>query len=56
MTGAFWGRGASSFGVVSADNFGLFVTLVLAIVGIVTVALSSQIVERDEINRVSPTR
>ena len=27
-----WGRGAVSFGVVSADNFGLFVTLVLAVV------------------------
>ena len=37
-----WGRGTVSFGVVSADNFGLFVTLVLAVVGILTVALSSQ--------------
>jgi NADH-quinone oxidoreductase subunit N len=45
-----WGRGAVSFGVVSADNFGLFVTLVLAVVGVLTVALSSQVVERDEIN------
>ncbi|MEO5739313.1 MAG: hypothetical protein ABIS29_01785, partial [Vicinamibacterales bacterium] len=45
-----WGRGAVSFGVVTADNFGLFVTLVLAVVGILTVLLSSQVVERDEIN------
>ena len=45
-----WGRGATSFGVVTADNFGLFVTLVLAGVGILTVALSSQVVERDGIN------
>jgi len=45
-----WGRGTVSFGVVSADNFGLFVTLVLAVVGILTVALSSQVVERDGIN------
>ncbi len=44
-----WGRGAQSFGVVSADNFGLFVTLVLAVVGILTIALSAQIVERDGI-------
>ena len=45
-----WGRGASSFGVVSADNFGLFVTLVLVAVGVLTVALSSQVVDRDDIN------
>ena len=51
VTGALlWGRGAVSFGVVSADNFGLFVTLVLVVVGILTVALSSQVVERDGIN------
>jgi NADH-quinone oxidoreductase subunit N len=45
-----WGRSATSFGVVSADNFGLFITLVLTLVGILTVALSSQVVERDQIN------
>ena len=45
-----WDRNAVSFGVVSADNFGLFVTLVLVLVGILTVALSSQVVERDDIN------
>ncbi|HEV3217862.1 MAG TPA: NADH-quinone oxidoreductase subunit N [Vicinamibacterales bacterium] len=44
-----WNRGAQSFGVVSADNFGLFVTVVLAVVGILTIALSHQIVERDGI-------
>lgn len=44
-----WGHGAQSGGVVSADNFGLFVTLVLAMVGILTIALSGQIVERDNI-------
>ena len=51
ITGALlWNRSADSFGVVSADNFGLFVTLVLVVVGILTVALSSQVVERDGIN------
>ena len=45
-----WDRGAVSFGVVSADNFGLFVMLVLVLVGILTLALSSQVVERDGIN------
>src|SRR5439155_316596 len=44
-----WDRGAQSFGVVSADNFGLFVSLVLAVVGILTIALSHQIVDRDGI-------
>src|SRR5262245_50883286 len=44
-----WDRGAQSFGVVTADDFGLFVTLTLAVVGILTVALSSQIVKRDGI-------
>jgi NADH-quinone oxidoreductase subunit N len=46
-----WDRSAHSFGVVTGDNFGLFVTLVLVVVGILTVALSSQVVERDGINR-----
>ncbi len=45
-----WDRSAFSFGVVTGDNFGLFITLVLVVVGILTVALSSQVVERDEIN------
>jgi NADH-quinone oxidoreductase subunit N len=45
-----WNRNAVSFGVVSADNFALFVTLVLVLVGILTVALSSQVIKRDGIN------
>ena len=45
-----WNRGAVSFGVVTADNFGLFVVLVLVVVGILTMALSAQVVERDGIN------
>jgi NADH-quinone oxidoreductase subunit N len=46
-----WDRHPQSFGVVTGDNFGLFVTLVLVIVGILTVALSSQVVRRDGISR-----
>ncbi len=42
-----WNRNASSFGVIVADNFGLFVTLVLVVVGILTILFSSQVVERD---------
>jgi len=36
-----WGRNATSFGVIVADNFGLFVTLTLVIVGILTIMFSS---------------
>ncbi|RPJ66940.1 MAG: NADH-quinone oxidoreductase subunit N [Acidobacteria bacterium] len=42
-----WDRRASSFGVVSADNFGLFVVLVLAAIGMLTLLFSPQLVERD---------
>ena len=44
-----WGSHAQSFGVVTADNFGLFVALVLALVGVITIALSAQVIERDAI-------
>jgi NADH-quinone oxidoreductase subunit N len=42
-----WDRNASSFGVVTADNFALFVNLVLVVVGILTVVFSADTVERD---------
>ena len=32
-----WGRNTASFGVIVSDNFGLFVTLVLVAVGILTI-------------------
>jgi len=44
-----WDRNATSFGVVTADNFSLFVNLVLVAVGILTVIFSSQTVDRDGI-------
>ena len=44
-----WNRNASSFGVIVADNFGLFVTLVLCIVGILTILFSSQVTQRDDV-------
>ena len=44
-----WNRGAQSFGVVSADNFGLFVSILLVVVGVLTIALSAQVIERDSI-------
>lgn len=42
-----WSRNSASFGVIVADNFGLFVTMVLAIVGLLTIMFSSPVVERD---------
>lgn len=42
-----WDRNASSFGVVTADNFSLFINLVLVAVGILTVVFSAQTIERD---------
>jgi len=44
-----WDRGAQSYGVISADNFGLFVVFLLAAVGMLTIALSGQILSRDGI-------
>ena len=44
-----WGRNATSFGVVTADNFALFVNLVLVAVGILTVFFTSQTAARDRL-------
>ncbi len=40
-------RNTTSFGVIVADNFGIFVSLVLVVVGILTILFSSQVVHRD---------
>jgi NADH-quinone oxidoreductase subunit N len=44
-----WNRNTASFGVIVADNFGLFVTMILVIIGILTIMFSSQVVEREGI-------
>jgi NADH-quinone oxidoreductase subunit N len=44
-----WNRNTSSFGVVVADNFGLFVTLVLILVGILTIMFSSQVLHVNDV-------
>ena len=44
-----WGRDAQAFGVVRADNFALFINLVLCVVGVLTMLLSSGVVERDNL-------
>jgi NADH-quinone oxidoreductase subunit N len=42
-----WGRDVTSFGLVRADNFGLFITITLCIVGLLTIAFSAQTVRRE---------
>ncbi len=44
-----WDRRAESFGVIVADHFGLFITLVLVVIGIMTILFSAPVVERDRI-------
>jgi NADH-quinone oxidoreductase subunit N len=44
-----WNRNASSFGVVVADNFGLFVTWVLIIVGLLSLAFSGPTIQREHL-------
>jgi NADH-quinone oxidoreductase subunit N len=42
-----WDTDALSFGVVRADNFALFINIVLCIVGILTMVFSNDVVERE---------
>jgi NADH-quinone oxidoreductase subunit N len=44
-----WGRGYSSFGVVAADNFGLFVTGILVAVGLLSIAISGPTIDRERL-------
>jgi NADH-quinone oxidoreductase subunit N len=44
-----WGRGETSVGVIVADDFSLFVTFVLVVIGILTILFSSQVIDRDGI-------
>lgn len=44
-----WDSRAESFGAVTADNFALFINLVLVAIGILTVVISSQTVSRDRL-------
>jgi NADH-quinone oxidoreductase subunit N len=48
---ALWNHNTSSFGVVAADNFGLFVTAVLIVVGLLSLALSGPTIEREHLPR-----
>jgi NADH-quinone oxidoreductase subunit N len=44
-----WDTDAQSFGVVRADNFALFVNLILCVIGVLTMIFSADVVEREEL-------
>jgi NADH-quinone oxidoreductase subunit N len=46
---ALWHHNASSFGVVAADKFGLFVTGILIIIGVLSLAISAPAIERERL-------
>ena len=46
-----WNHGARSFGLVSADNFGLFVTGILIVVGLLTLGISGPTLDRQRLPR-----
>jgi NADH-quinone oxidoreductase subunit N len=46
-----WNHNATSFGVVFADNFGLFVTWILIIVGMLSLAISGPTIDREGLPR-----
>jgi NADH-quinone oxidoreductase subunit N len=44
-----WNRNAESFGLVQADNFGLFASGTIVVVGILTIALSAPSIDRERL-------
>src|SRR3954470_21523859 len=44
-----WDTNAKSFEVIRSDNFALFINIVLCIVGILTMLLSNDVIEREQI-------
>src|SRR5206468_11993769 len=44
-----WNQGLSSFGLVLADNFGIFVTWILIAVGMLSLAISGPTVDRERL-------
>jgi NADH-quinone oxidoreductase subunit N len=44
-----WDRDIIAYGVVRADNFALFINILLALVGVLTILFSADLVEREEL-------
>jgi NADH-quinone oxidoreductase subunit N len=49
--GLLWDRQQTSFGLVVADNFGLFTTGVLVVVGVLSLAISEPTIDRERLPR-----
>jgi NADH-quinone oxidoreductase subunit N len=47
--GLLWNDNANSFGVVVGDHFGLFVTLVIVVVGLLSLAISGPTIQRERL-------
>ncbi len=47
--GLLWDRNVVGFGVIQADNFSLFVTIIVAAIGLLTIMFSSEVIEREGI-------
>src|SRR4051812_39638570 len=48
-SGFLWNSDAHSLGVIRSDNFALFINIVLCVVGILTMLLSNEVIEREQI-------
>ena len=48
-SGVLWNSDAKSLEVIRSDNFALFINIVLCIVGILTMLLSDEVIEREQI-------
>src|SRR5216110_416837 len=46
-----WNHNTTSFGVVVADNFGLFVTFILIVLGLLSLAISEPTIDREGLPR-----
>jgi NADH-quinone oxidoreductase subunit N len=44
-----WDTDATSFGVVRADNFSLFINIILCIIGVLTMVFSNDVVDREDL-------
>src|SRR5687768_13015995 len=44
-----WDRSLESFGVIRSDNFALFINMILAVIGVLTMLFSHDVVEREGI-------
>src|SRR5215208_6645926 len=48
-SGFLWKSDAHSMGVIRSDNFALFINFVLCIIGVLTMLMSGDLVEREQI-------